>query len=201
MTTPLKIGLYGGSFDPIHRGHLQPVAEALDRLGLDRVVYLPTARPPHKTRRELASPRARCTMVELALLAEPRMRVCDLELREDRISYTVDTLEHFRSRHPEARLFLVLGHDSFVQLPAWRRWRDVLALAELAVLERPGEPRPVPAELARELDEDRVHRVANAPVDASSTHVRRLLAARSADVERLVPRLVLDYIDKYDLYR
>ena len=205
----MKIGLYGGSFDPIHYGHIRPVREARQALALDRVIYLPTARPPHKSRRG-APALARYAMVELALLEERDFAVSTFELGDD-VTYTVDTLEHFSRRHPGARLFLILGSDSFARLESWREWRKILELAELAVLGRPGAPADaLPPRLAA-ASGDRVHRVANAPVDASSTVIRRRIAAdpsvveapsgRRDDLRRLVPPLVLDYIAKYDLYR
>ncbi len=200
----MKIGLYGGSFDPIHHGHIRPVREARDALGLDRVIYLPTARPPHKPRRTPAPALARYVMVELALLGEERMSVSTLELA-DRVTYTIETLKHFRRLEPEARLFLILGSDSFARLDTWRQWREILTLAELAVLERPGvaetghhEPS---AELLEALEDARVHRIRNAPVAVSSTAVRRRLAEHSEDLPQLVPTLVLDYIVKYGLYQ
>ncbi len=195
----MKIGLYGGSFDPIHQGHITPVREAGTALGLDRVIYLPTARVPHKEG-SAASALARYVMVELALLGEPKRRVSAFEM-EDRVTYTIETLEHYRREEPEADLVLILGHDSLVRLDSWRRWRDILALAELAVLERPGEERQPSPELRRALAGARVHRIANAPVAISSTEVRRRIAEDPESLRRLVPPLVLDYVDKYELYR
>ena len=136
----MRIGLYGGSFDPIHYGHIRPVREARDTLALDRVLYLPTARAPHKPRREVPA-LARFCMVELALLDEPRMHVSSLEL-EDRVTYTIETLQHFHRLEPAGRLFLILGSDSLAQFDTWCEWRQILQLAELAVLERPGGEAP-----------------------------------------------------------
>ncbi len=202
----MKIGLYGGSFDPIHQGHILPVREAREALALDRVIYLPTAHSPHKPQRRGAPVLARFAMAELALLDDEHSFVSTFEL-DQKVSFTVDTLEHYRRRQPEARLFLILGSDSYVQLATWRRWRRILELAELAVLGRPGAPgRHLPRELEEALDDARVHRIHNTPVAASSTEVRRRLAARSdkvpsKDLQTLVPSLVLDYISKYELYR
>ncbi len=197
----VKLGLYGGSFDPIHFGHLKPTREARLVLGLDRVIYLPTAHPPHKLRRDGASALARFTMTELALLEDPQSVVSSLELN-DRVTYTIETLQHFRREHPEAQLFLILGSDSLQQLDTWREWRSILALANLAVLERPNHnPGELPAEIDRALDPSRVHHIKNVPINCSSTEIRRRLAARSKDLDQLVPPLVLNYIHKYDLYR
>lgn len=206
MTAPSqKVGLYGGSFDPIHFGHLGPVRQAREALGLDRVLYLPTARPPHKARR-LAPAWARYAMVELALLREEGMYASDFEMRREGPSYTVDTVDHFRRRLPETRLVLIVGGDSFAALPTWRDWRRILEGVEIAILTRPGwRPKPGKGELApelrRALSTGRAQPVANAPVEVSSTEVRRAIAAGASNLQDLVPPLVLDYVAKYRLYR
>src|SRR5262245_9737320 len=97
----MKLGLFGGSFDPIHHGHVRPVLEAVEQIGLDRVVYLPTGRPPHKPNRRLAPALARYAMAEIALLPHSRLEVSGHELSEAAPHYTVDTLLHFRAQHPD----------------------------------------------------------------------------------------------------
>lgn len=205
---PTRLGLYGGSFDPIHLGHVLPVLAAREALDLDRVLYLPTAQPPHKSSRDLAPALRRLAMVELALLDHPGLEVSGFEMESEGPAYTVRTLEHFRQLYPEARLFLVLGADSFVQLPTWRRFPDLLELAELAVMARPGwqpdsgmegadrlDPR-----LRRALDEGRVHVLTNPPLPMSSTALRRCLAQGEAPPEGWLAPPVLNYIRKYGLY-
>lgn len=203
----MRLGLYGGSFDPIHYGHLRPVGEARRALGLDRVIYLPTARPPHK-HREMAPPEARYSMVELALLKAEGCFASAFEMRSE-AAYTVDTLRHFRHAEPDAELFLIVGSDSFAALPAWREWRLILELAQIAVLERPGTPlaaedlsiEDLTPELRDAITARRAHLVSNVPVHVSSTEVRRAVAASAENLADLVPELVLDYIEKYRLYR
>jgi nicotinate (nicotinamide) nucleotide adenylyltransferase len=134
----MKVGLFGGSFDPIHCGHLEPVKQARRQLGLDRVIYLPTAIPPHKPVRRLAPPLARYAMVELAILHEEGLCASPYELTLDRPAYTAETLEHFQRQLPGAELYLLIGSDSFLELPHWFRWRDIAAAARLVVLSRPG---------------------------------------------------------------
>lgn len=218
----MKLGLFGGSFDPIHWGHVRPVQEARARLGLDKVVYLPTAAPPHKRDPESA-PRApaaaRYAMVEMALLAEEGLFASHHELRPGEPTYTVETLEHFRRGGEEAGvaldLHLILGSDSLAELHTWRRWRDIPALARLVVLARPG------AELARSadlgglapelarvlrplLDRERLVFVEDGPVDLSSSGIRHRLVEESYDgewMEEAMPPLVVDYLRKYRLYR
>jgi nicotinate-nucleotide adenylyltransferase len=205
----VKLGLFGGSFDPFHLGHLRPVQAARARLGLERVLYLPTARPPHKEDADLA-PRApapaRYAMVEMAILAEEGLYASPYEQERDAPSYTVETLEHFRREWPEAELHLIVGADSFVQLPTWRRWRELAELARLVVLARPGWDLTVRrAELAPELrallDEGRGDLIEDVYWDLSSTEIRRRLAAREPLPADWLPDLVLDYVQKYDFYR
>jgi nicotinate-nucleotide adenylyltransferase len=199
-----RIGLFGGSFDPIHNGHIRPVQEARRRLGLDRVLYLPTAIPPHKPKRQFAPPHARYTMVELALLSEAGLFASPYELTPERPAFTVETLEHFREVYPAAELVLLLGADSFLDLPTWKRFADLPRLARLAVLARPGweaaaaSPAPPLAELAAS---GRIDFLAQPPVAVSSTELRALFARGEMPAPGLLPEPVVHYVQKYDLYR
>jgi nicotinate-nucleotide adenylyltransferase len=200
----MKVGLFGGSFDPIHRGHLEPVRAACEELGLDRVLYLPTANPPHKPHRAQAPPWARFAMTELALLGEQRLFASAHELTLDRPAYTVETLEHFRRELPEADLHLLLGGDSFADLPHWVRFREIPRLARLVVLVRPGWDQSagrLDPEMAALAGTDRVRLLDQAPVDVSSTRLRTLLAAGKPLPAGAVPELVVRYLAKYNLYR
>jgi len=200
----MKIGLFGGSFDPIHRGHIEPVREARRQLGLERVIYLPTATPPHKPRRALAPALARFAMVELALLDEAGLYVSDYELTPDRPAYTVETLEHFRREMPEADLHLLVGGDSFADLHHWVRWPEIAAAARLVVLARPGwdlDSIPLDPGVAALARTDRVLVLRQPAVDVSSTRLREQLAAGLPLAAGTVPELVVRYVHKYGLYR
>jgi nicotinate-nucleotide adenylyltransferase len=200
----VKVGLFGGSFDPIHRGHIEPVREARRILGLDRVIYLPTAKPPHKPGRVLAPAFARYAMVEMALLPEEGLYASTHELTVDRPAYTIETLEHFRAEMPAAELFLLIGGDSFADLHLWVRWREIPRAAQVVVLARPGwdfETIPLDPEVAELARTDRVLLLRQPPVDVSSTRLRELLAAGLPLPEGAVPDLVVRYLQKYDLYR
>lgn len=202
----MKLGLFGGCFDPIHYGHIRPVEAAQEKLGLDRVVFLPTAVPPHKPGRQFAAPHARFAMVELALLHSPRLQVSPLELTPDRPFYTVDSLRHFRDTQHEAKLFLLLGGDGFVDLPNWREWEEIPRLARLAVLTRSDWNweklwKGLPAPLVELGQSDRVEFIRNEAVDVSATDIRRRLAEGQDVPSDSVPELVLEYIRKYSLYQ
>jgi nicotinate-nucleotide adenylyltransferase len=219
----MKIGIFGGSFDPIHWGHVRPVQEARRRLGLDKVVYLPTAAPPHKREPALtpiAPAAARYAMVEMALLPEERLYASHHELRPGEPSYTVETLERFHREGEAAglalELHLILGADSLAELHTWRRWREILALARLVVLDRPGAElgaagiargrlAPELAEILEPLfDRGEIALVEDTLVDLSSTGIRHRLAEESYDgewMEEAMPPLVVDYLRKYRFYR
>lgn len=199
----MKLGLFGGSFDPIHAGHVLPVREARRALGLDRILYLPTAHPPHKPRRRMAPPHARYAMVELALLGEEGLFASPYELTLDRPAYTVETLEHFRRLEPAADLHLLIGSDSFSDLHHWVRWREIPGLARLVVLARPGwsqEESALPAELQELARDERVTLLHQPPVDVSATRLRELFARGEQPPAGWVHESVVRYVQKYDLY-
>lgn len=202
----MKIGLFGGTFDPIHVGHILPVKQARTQLGLDLVIYLPTAIPPHKPGGQVAPPHARWTMVELALLSEPGLVADPFELTPQREAFTVESAEHFQSTFPAADLYLLIGCDSFAELHTWRRWEDLVAMVKLGVLVRPDwrlgalEAQLTP-EVAALIGTDRVSFITNEPVAVSATELRRALAEGTQPPEGWLPDLVLEYIHKYNLYR
>jgi nicotinate-nucleotide adenylyltransferase len=218
----VRLGLFGGSFDPVHTGHVEPVREALAALELDRIVCLPTADPPHKPRGCVAPAHARLIMAELAWLDDERVVVSDFELTPGRSSYTIDSIEHFAAHGDPpggarggplgdphggpADVVLLLGEDSLLALPDWRRWREIVERVEIGVLSRPGfeadghlegllDQLPEPLRSARR--DGRLHLVANRPVDVSSTRLRRILAERLDPPPGWLPDLVLKYLRKY----
>lgn len=202
----MSLGLLGGSFDPVHRGHVELALAVHAALGLERVVFLPTAVPPHKPGRTFAPPLSRYAMVELALLDHPELVVSDLELTVGRPAYTIDTLEHLAAERPGRDLVLLLGSDSLAALDTWRRWPELLERARLAVVERPGAARAkVVADLAPELAERlaaaRIDWIEHRPHPASASEIRRRLAAGEAIPEGWLEPRVLTFVRKYGLYR
>ena len=200
----MKLGLFGGSFDPIHRGHIEPIQAARRALGLERVIYLPTAIPPHKPGRVLAPAHARYAMVEMALLDQEGLYASTFELTLGRPAYTIETLEHFKREMPGAELYLLIGGDSFADLSHWVRWREIPEAARIVVLARPGwdlDAVPLDLEVAALAGSDRVVFLKQPPVDLSSTRLRELFAAGEPVPAGSMPDLVVRYVQKYKLYQ
>ncbi|MFN7993308.1 MAG: nicotinate-nucleotide adenylyltransferase [Bryobacteraceae bacterium] len=188
----MKLAIFGGTFDPIHNAHLAVAREAAARLDLDRVLFIPADRPPHKAGVTHAPYQDRCRMVELACRGDQRFEVSRLEQGTPR-SYSIDTIEKVRAGlGPEDRLFFVIGADAFAEIETWRRWNDVLTLVEFIVVSRPGHRYAVPPGA-------RVHRLETVDLPVSSSDIRRKLAAGEDGVA--VPAAVLDYIREHRLYR
>jgi nicotinate-nucleotide adenylyltransferase len=194
---PIRVGLFGGSFDPVHNAHLALARLALEYLKLDEVIWVPAGHPWQKTRR-LAPGEHRLAMVQAAIADEPRFTVDDCELRRPGPSYTLDTLRELTARRPEvAQWFLVLGEDQYAGLPTWQGWQELLRLATLAVAARDGRP-PVAGQSLREVPH-RLVCLPLAPLAISSTLVRQRLAAGES-VDALVPPAVASYIACHRLY-
>ena len=197
-----RIGIYGGSFNPPHLGHIQAAREAVTALGLDRLFLVPAHTAPHKALPPNSpTPRQRLRMLELAVAGDPKLRVSDLELNREGVSYTWQTVLQFRKDFPGARLVLLMGTDMFLCFHQWRHPDRILENTELAVFYR-GDRQEV-AEVARqkEILEGRganITLVENTVVPISSTQLRRLLAFRCG--EDFLPPGVGDYIRRHGLY-
>ena len=188
----MAAGVLGGSFDPVHHGHLIAADRAVEALGLDRVLFVPCARQPLKANGPVATPEQRVAMLRLAIADHPRYALETLELERPAPSYTVDTLRALRKRGPDQRLVLVLGADAAADLPRWREVEEIARLAEIAVLTRPGAPEVV-SSLVR-------HLVATPAIEISASEIRaRCLAGKS--IRYLVPEAVAGYIAQHGLYR
>lgn len=194
-----RLGVFGGTFDPPHLGHLAAAQDVLEALALDEVVFVPAARPPHKDASELAPASVRMQMVEAAVAGDPRYRVSDVEVRRGGVSFTVDTLRLLQDEEPEARLHLLLGVDQWVQFGSWRRPREIARRARLVVMTREGEGTDDPGlgpdgEPPPEFFEVPVTRI-----DISSTQLRRRIKA-GRSVRYLVPDSVRRIIESARLY-
>jgi nicotinate-nucleotide adenylyltransferase len=194
-----KIGILGGTFDPIHRGHLRLAAEVRRKLGLGRVVLIPAAAQPLKAGRHGASVEDRLQMCALAAEGEPWLGVSDVEARTEGPSYTVDTLRTLRAAlGPRTRIYFIAGADVLADLPRWRAVDEVLALATFVVATRPGHALDL-APLAGRIDAARIVPVEVDALPVSSTEVRRRLAEGEPLGDLLPPR-VAEYIRAHGLY-
>lgn len=191
-----RIGVFGGTFDPPHLGHLLLAEAARDRLALDKVLFVPARVPPHKRARRVTPAATRLALLRAAL-AGTGFSVSTLELDRPGPSYTVDTLERLGARHPRARFWLLVGADSLAELPTWRDPERILALAILAVADRPGAASP-PTSLRRHAR--RVIHLGNSPVQIASSDVRRRVA-RGRSIRFLVPPAVERRVRALGLYR
>ena len=191
-----KIGLFGGSFDPVHRAHLSLALCALDQLGLDQLLWLPAGRPWQKT--GLASPGHRRAMVVLMIDGEPRFSVDDSELERDGASFTIDTVRARLAADPEEALFLVIGQDQYARLHTWREWQSLLTLVTVAVAARAGEAVTPSEELSH--TPHRLLTLAMQEQHISSTEVREL-ASRGEDICPMVGVAVAEYITQHRLYK
>ncbi len=172
----MKIGLLGGTFDPIHTGHLGAASAAADCAGLDRVIFVPSAEPPHRGA-AVASAEDRLAMCRLAIEGEPLFEVSDVEVRRGGRSYTVDTLRELRARLPGDELFLILGWDAAKMMPTWRDPEAVLDLATVLVVSRPGTEPPDLHDLeSAGLAEGRVVLCLRATPNVSGSALRRAIA-------------------------
>ena len=133
-----KIGVLGGTFNPIHYGHLAAAEEIWDRLKLDRVLFIPVYLPPHKQEEGMPSAVQRLEMVRLATAGNTHFKVSDIEVKREGLSYTIDTIEALRTAHPGADFFFITGLDSFIDIRTWKEWERLLTLCCFVVLSRPG---------------------------------------------------------------
>lgn len=213
--TASPIGIFGGTFDPIHIGHLRLAEEMAEAIGLSSVRFVPAGRPPHRGAPGTAAAH-RLDMTRLAVADNPRFAVDDREIRRQAPSYTVDTLAALRAELGDAQpVWLLLGADAFLGLAGWHEWRRLFALAHIAVAERPGAPLlqsdALPEALRAEIAARRVADGTAAgpagsvllrrmtPLAISATAIREALA-QGRSVRYLLPGAVLDYIQENRLY-
>ena len=187
----MRLAIFGGTFDPIHRAHLAIVHEALERCRLDRVLLVPAANPPHKNAHTHAPYEDRVRMAELACRELAPVEVSRLEEGTPR-SYSVDTVEKVRAQMaPADELFFLIGADAFADIRTWHRWRDVVRAVAFLVVSRPGAEYDVPPGT-------RVERIEGLDLAVSSSEIRRQLAAGGRP--DAVPPAVMEYIQTHRLY-
>jgi nicotinate-nucleotide adenylyltransferase len=192
----VRIGVFGGTFDPPHIGHLLLASDARDALSLDRLIFIPAGAQPFKVATPpIASPRDRLEMLRLAVADDASYTVDDAEISRNGLSYTVDTLEHLSKRYAGAELFLLLGEDSLAGFDQWREPRRIKELASLAAMRRAGGS----AAGAKSMPSG-VIEVSTRRVDVSSTEIRKRLRAGQS-IKGFVPESVERFIEARGLYR
>jgi nicotinate-nucleotide adenylyltransferase len=192
----MRIGVFGGTFDPPHVGHLLLASDAREALQLDRLIFVPAATQPFKVHTPpVASAPDRLEMVRLAVADDANYVVDDTEIGRKGLSFTVDTLEYLSKKNPGAELFLLLGEDTLTGIDGWRSPERIRELATLAVMRRSGSERSPVAVMT-----DRVRNVSTRRVDVSSTEVRERLRAGKS-IKGFVPESVERFIEARGLYR
>ena len=196
----MRVGVLGGSFDPVHNGHLKLAATAYEQAGLERVIFVPAGHQWRKAGQQAATAGERCEMVRLAIAAHPHFELATLEVEREGPSYSDVTLEALREQKAGAELVFILGRDALADLPNWHAPERVLELATLAVAGRAGDGGPAASEALPGGLRGRVIWLDMPPVDVSATDIRaRVRGGRS--IEGLVPEAVHDYIVANRLYR
>lgn len=189
-----RIGIFGGSFDPVHNAHVALARVALEQLGLDEIRWVPVWQTWQKTR-QLAPPADREAMVRLAIAGEPRFVLERCELRRRGNSFTLDTVRELRAAEPDVEWYLILGQDQYAGLHTWRDWRELVGLVTLVIAPRPGAPAVDPQVASTP------HRSVELPMmSESSTDIRSLLA-EGRPIDAFVPPAVARYIESHHLYR
>jgi len=200
----LKIGLMGGTFDPIHLAHLVTAEAALEQYRLERVIFVPTGFPPHKKDQRVTQAEHRHSLVVLATASHPRFEVSRVEIDRPGPSYTADTLEEMRRRLPQGtELYFITGADAIIDVGTWREPERLFALCRFIAAPRPGWSQETAQTGLRRLEERfgcEILEIQSRAMDISSSEIRRRVAAGQS-IRYLVPEVVEAYIQKHGLYR
>lgn len=191
----MKLGVYGGTFSPPHVGHLIVATAVREQLGLERVLFVPGAVPPHKTGQEILDGSHRLAMLRLAVEGDEGLGVSDIELRRGGVSYTVETLEELARRHAGAELHLLIGMDNYTEFDTWREPGEILRLARLVVMTRPGYTKRG----APELPAERVIFCDVPEIEIASRQIRKRVR-EGKPIRYLVPPAVERYVLEHRLY-
>nr|WP_304266819.1 nicotinate-nucleotide adenylyltransferase [Phascolarctobacterium succinatutens] len=196
------LGILGGTFDPIHIGHLRIAEAVYERIALEQIIFIPAFVPPHKVGQDYAPAEHRYAMTELAVKPYPHFNVSDIELKRSGVSYTIDTLRELRHKYPEKELYFIIGADSVAQLHTWNSINEMLQLATFVAAGRPGYE-GVMEEVVHHLGAaaaERIMLLHTPEYDISSTEIRTRLH-EEASLAGLVPRAVEQYINAHNLYQ
>ncbi|WP_080793767.1 nicotinate-nucleotide adenylyltransferase [Corynebacterium pacaense] len=196
--TPTRIGIMGGTFDPIHHGHLVAGSEVAARFSLDLVIFVPTGQPWQKTERQVSPAEDRYLMTVIATASNPRFTVSRVDIDRSGDTYTIDTLNDLRRQFPEAELFFITGADALARIVTWRDWEKMFELAHFVGVTRPGYE--LDGDIIPQIHKDRVSLVEIPAMAISSTDCRAR-AEEGRPVWYLVPDGVVQYIAKRQMYR
>lgn len=196
-----RIGLFGGTFDPVHSGHIALAKRVVNAFSLDRLIFIPAGNPPHKQNKHVTDAKHRVEMVRLATADEPKFSVSDYEVESETPNYSYLTISHFKEAFPDDEIFFLIGGDSFRNLPDWKNYRTLLTLCTFIVVPRPGVEKH---EYLEKFHGDEVPPHAlflkDFAYDLSSTEVRETFV-QGKDAGGKVPEAVLAYIQKNQLYQ
>ncbi|HTY11163.1 MAG TPA: nicotinate (nicotinamide) nucleotide adenylyltransferase [Bacteroidota bacterium] len=196
ITPPKRIGIFGGTFNPPHAGHLIVAESICDQLGLDKLFFVPSFISPHKKKGEEKLATHRLQMVRLAVGLNPRFDFSDIEIKRRGTSFTYTTVEAFRLNFPGSKLFLIIGADNYAEFDTWKNPERILELASLAVMNRPSQQLRAP-----EKSSSKKVIFASVPnVEISSSEIREMIH-QGRSIQYLVPRVVQQYIQRHRLYR
>ena len=201
-----KTALFGGTFDPVHNGHIKVAEYAAGVIGAEKVIMVPAKRSPHKDSLPFASAQDRMNMISLAIASRDNFDMSDCEMTRPEPSYTLDTIEYFHSSYgPETQLYWLVGADSLKDLAKWHRIRDIMDLCRIAVMFRAGFAKPDFSEFARIFGRSYARKLSESVIqtpliEISSTDIRNKIAA-GQNVEKLIHPDVLKYIIEKGLYR
>ncbi len=199
-----KIGILGGTFDPIHNAHLALAECAHIQLSLDEIWFMPDANPPHKTERKVTAAEDRCRMTGLAIEGKPAFVLSLIEQKRAGYTYTADTLKLLKTQYPDCEFYFMIGSDSLYQIETWYHPERIMKLAVLAVAGRdfPGEERTLheQADYLRSKYGARIEMLSFDEIDISSTEIRKMVS-EGRDIRKLVPEKVCDYILAHRLYQ
>lgn len=187
----MKIGILGGTFNPIHYGHLILGEQVLGQLGLDKVIFVPTFVPPHKSHKDVVSASHRLKMLQRAVNGNPHFRVSGIEIKRKGKSYTVDTLREIKKEYPKARIYFICGSDLVSEIPTWKDVDEIYRMAKFVLAKRPG--------FGKRLTGRSFLKINVAQVDISSSLIRDLVG-QGRSIRYLTPDSVVKYIEKYRLY-
>jgi len=189
---PVRIGVFGGTFNPIHYGHLVLAEQAYEKLNLDKVLFIPSFQPPHKNSQHIASASHRFQMVKISIKADRRFQISDIEIKRKGRSYLVDTLKQLTMLYPGAKLFFISGSDVSGQMAKWKSIKEVLSLAKFVLAKRPG--------YHLEKYTRNILVISITELDISSSMIRRKIKLGHS-VNYLLPKSIIGYIERNKLYQ